>query len=69
MSEYVIWSILAAVLIGAELMTGTFYLLVYGIAAAVAGLAAYLGAGLVAQLIVAALISTAGTLIDRKSVV
>jgi len=30
---------------GVELTSGTFYLLVYGVAAAVAGVAAWLGAG------------------------
>jgi membrane protein implicated in regulation of membrane protease activity len=66
MSEHAIWWILAALLVGAELMTGTFYLLVYGIAAVAAGGAAYLGAGVVGQLVVAAAIGTAGTLILQK---
>jgi membrane protein implicated in regulation of membrane protease activity len=66
MSEHAIWWILAAVLVGAELMSGTFYLLVYGIAAVAAGAAAYLGMGLIGQLVVAAVIGSAGTLILRK---
>jgi membrane protein implicated in regulation of membrane protease activity len=43
MSELWIWWIAAAVLIGAELVTGTFYLLAVGLAAAIGGLAAWLG--------------------------
>ena len=40
MSELWIWWIAAAVLIGAELVTGTFYLLAVGLAAAIGGLLA-----------------------------
>ena len=62
MQAYAAWWILAAVLVGAELASGTFYLLVYGLAAAVAGVAAWLGAGMVVQLLTAAVIGVAGTL-------
>jgi membrane protein implicated in regulation of membrane protease activity len=61
MQEYMVWWILAAVLVGVELTSGTFYLLVYGVAAAVAGVAAWLGAGLVAQLLTASGIALVGT--------
>ena len=37
MQAYVAWWILAAVLVGVELTSGTFYLLLYGLAAAAAG--------------------------------
>jgi membrane protein implicated in regulation of membrane protease activity len=43
MSAYGVWWIAAAVLIGAELLTGTFYLLAVGIGVACGGLAAWLG--------------------------
>ncbi len=59
------WWILAVVLVGLELTTGTFYLLVYGLAAAAAGVAAWIGAGTVIQLITAAVIAAAGTLALR----
>ena len=59
------WWILAAVLVGVELTSGTFYLLVYGLAAAVAGVVAWLGAGVVPQLLAAALIAVLGTLALR----
>ena len=62
MQAYVTWWILAAVLVGVELTSGTFYLLVYGVAAAVAGVAAWFGAGLVAQLLTAGAIAAFGTL-------
>ena len=66
MSAYVIWWIVAFALVAAELTTGTFYLLVYGIAAAAAGIAAWLGLGFIAQLVVAAAIGLAGTVVLKK---
>ena len=48
-----VWWIAAAALVGAELLTGTFYLLAVGIAAAIGGAAAWLGAGLPLQYLVA----------------
>jgi len=66
MQAWFLWWIIAAVLVGIELTTGTFYLLVYGVAAAVAGLAAWLGANLVIQLLVAALIAISGTYALRR---
>lgn len=65
MQAHVWWWILAAVLVGVELTSGTFYLLVYGIAAVAAGLVAWLGAGLVVQLLTAGVIAVAGTLVLR----
>jgi membrane protein implicated in regulation of membrane protease activity len=65
MQAYMWWWILAAALVGVELTSGTFYLLVYGVAAAVAGVAAWLGAGMVVQLLTAALIAVLGTLALR----
>ena len=44
MDNHWIWWILATLLIGAEMLTGTFYLLAVGIAFAVGGVAAWLGA-------------------------
>ncbi|ODU40043.1 MAG: hypothetical protein ABS92_13180 [Thiobacillus sp. SCN 63-374] len=65
MQAYLLWWIVAAVLVGVELTSGTFYLLVYGVAAAVAGLAAWLGASLVTQLLTAGMIAALGTLALR----
>jgi membrane protein implicated in regulation of membrane protease activity len=53
MGGYWVWWIAAAVLVGAELVTGTFYLLVVGIAAALGGMAAWLGAGVPMQFLIA----------------
>ena len=62
MLAHVGWWILAAVLVGVELASGTFYLLVYGVAAAAAGLAAWLGAGMLVQFLTAGVIAVLGTL-------
>ncbi len=53
MSGHWIWWITAALLIGAELVTGTFYLLAIGIAAGLGGAAAWLDAGVPVQFAVA----------------
>jgi membrane protein implicated in regulation of membrane protease activity len=43
MATYLLWAIAGFVLIIAELLTGTFYLLVFGVAALVGALVAWLG--------------------------
>src|SRR5262245_65819080 len=50
------------VLVVAERLTGTFYLLVLGVAALVAAVAAYLGGTLLIQVVVAGAISIGGVL-------
>lgn len=62
-----LWTVLAAVLTVAELMTGSFYLLVLAVSAAVAALGAYLGVlpSLAEQLAVAVLLSIVGVLALR----
>jgi membrane protein implicated in regulation of membrane protease activity len=60
MEEDLIWAILGLTLVIVELLTGTFYLLVLGIAAFGAALAAWLGQGIALQAIVAALIAALG---------
>ena len=66
MEIYIYWFVLALVLLGLEMMTGTFYLLVVAIALAVGGLAALLGLNLVWQLILSAVIGIAGTIVIRR---
>lgn len=66
MSASIIWWILAFALVAIELTSGTFYLLVYGLAAAAAGIAAWLGLGIIAQFVIAAIIGIAGTIALRK---
>jgi membrane protein implicated in regulation of membrane protease activity len=60
MSEWltpaVFWWIAAGVAVAAELVTGTFYLLMAALGLAAAGITAYFGGGFSAQLIVAALV-------------
>ena len=60
MDEDVLWAILGLTLVIVELLTGTFYLLVLGIAAFGAALAAWLGQGFPLQAVVAALIAALG---------
>lgn len=67
MSAYVVWFVIGFVLLIAELLTGTFYLLVLAIAAGVAGVVALSGAVLPLQLVVAAAIGLAGSLWLRRS--
>lgn len=67
MSAYVAWFVIGFVLLIAELLTGTFYLLVLAIAAGVAGLVALAGGSLPLQLVVAAAIGLAGSLWLRRS--
>ncbi len=66
MEIYAYWFLLALVLLGLEMVTGTFYLLVLSIAMAVGGLAALLGAGLVVQLVLGAIAGIVGTVILRR---
>lgn len=54
MGDVTMWWILAGLLVGAELLSGTLYLLMLALGAAVGGVAAWLGIGLVAQIVVAA---------------
>ena len=60
MSGYIVWWIMAAVLVGVELATGTFYLLAVGAAFAIGGLVAWLGFEGWVQFGVASLVSVAG---------
>ena len=60
MDEDFLWSILGLTLVIVELLTGTFYLLVLGIAAFGAALAAWLGQAFPVQAIVAAVIAALG---------
>jgi len=59
---YVVWLIAGFALVIAELVTGTFYLLVLGVAAFAGSGVAYFGGALLAQSIVAAVFAVVGTL-------
>jgi membrane protein implicated in regulation of membrane protease activity len=60
MEADLVWAILGLVLVIVELLSGTFYLLVLGIAAFGAALAAWLGQPFGVQAVVAAAVSAAG---------
>lgn len=60
MDEDFLWAILGLTLVIVELLTGTFFLLMLGIAAFGAALAAWLGHGFGVQSVVAAAIAGAG---------
>ena len=66
MSVNWIWWIAAAAVIGAELVTGTFYLLAIGIAVALGGVAAWFGAGLPLQFGVAGVLGVALTVAAHR---
>lgn len=65
MAVYIYWFLLALVLLGLEMATGTFYLLVLSVAMAVGGSAALLEASVAWQLTLCALAAVAGTLVLR----
>jgi membrane protein implicated in regulation of membrane protease activity len=60
MEEDVLWAILGLALVIIEMLTGTFYLLMLGIAGFGAALAAWLGQPFGVQAVVAAVVSAAG---------
>jgi membrane protein implicated in regulation of membrane protease activity len=60
MEAYLIWLLAGLALVIAELITGTFYLLVLGVAAFGAGAAAWLGAGFPVQVIAAVVVAGVG---------
>ncbi|MBA3023704.1 MAG: NfeD family protein [Sideroxydans sp.] len=66
MEIYVYWFLLALVLVGLEIATGTFYLLVLAVALAVGGAAAVLGAAMVWQFVCSAVTGVAGIVLLRR---
>ena len=66
MAPYVYWFLLALGLIMLEMATGTFYMLVVGLALAVGGFAAYFGLSFPTQMTLSGLAGVAGTLILRR---
>ena len=65
MATYVYWFSLGLVLLGLEITTGTFYILVFAIAMAIGGIAALLQFSIFAQVMIAAVAGVLGTLILR----
>ena len=60
MDHSLVWAVTGLVLVIVELVTGTFYLLMLGVAAFGAALAAWLGLPFSAQTVVAVLVSAIG---------
>ncbi|WP_293777244.1 NfeD family protein [uncultured Oxalicibacterium sp.] len=67
MSDWVIWFVIAGVLVGLEIAIGTFYLLMIGVGAAVGGVAALLGLNGAAQCMVAAIVAALATFFLRRA--
>ena len=67
MNDGMVWFVIAFGLLIAELMTGTFYLLMVAIGCAIGGLAAVFGAELPLQLVSGAAIGFAATFILRRT--
>jgi membrane protein implicated in regulation of membrane protease activity len=66
MAAYIIWWVLAAVLVGIEVVTGTFYLLAVGIAFVAGGIAAIAGASIPVQMLIGAMLGLIGTLLAHR---
>lgn len=66
MADYVLWAAAGLILVIAELVTGTFYLLVLGIAALAGGAVAFFGLGFWGQAIVAAVIAVVGVILIQQ---
>ncbi len=66
MSDTTIWWLVTGGLVAAELMSGTFYLLMLAIGATAAALAAHLGFGLTVQVVTAALIGGSAAVLWRQ---
>ena len=67
MGDWVWWFVLAFVLLVAELLTGTFYLLMIAIALAAAGAISLLGTPLTVQILVAVVVGFSGALFLRRT--
>jgi len=61
MEEWLVWTVAGFALVIAELLTGTFYLLVVGIGAFAGALVAWMGMGDVAQATVAGVVAVVGS--------
>ncbi len=67
MAQWMIWSILAAVLVILELFSGTFYLLMVAVGLAAGAIAAFAGLSLEVQIIIAAVVGVVATSILHRS--
>ena len=66
MDAYLLWAVAGIVLIIVEMLTGTFYLLVLGIAALIAAGAAWFGLSFWVQAVVTAAVTVAGVMLVNR---
>lgn len=66
LSLYIIWLVVGALLIVGEILTGSFYLLIFGLAAWAAAAVAYVGHGINYQLVVLLAIALVGWVLVRR---
>ncbi len=66
MQDYLLWAIVGLVLVIVEVMTGTFYLLVLGIAAFAGGLVAYFNAGIFTQVAATGVVAVIGLFVVQR---
>ena len=66
MDAYLLWLIIGIVLIIVEMTTGTFYLLVLGIAALAAAAAAWFGQSFWVQAVITAAVAVAGVVLVNR---
>lgn len=66
MDAYLLWAVIGIVLVIVEMLTGTFYLLVLGIAAFAAAAAAWLGQSLWVQAVITAAVAVAGVILIKR---
>lgn len=67
MDAYLFWAVTGIVLIIVEMLTGTFYLLVLGVAALAAAAAAWFGQGFWVQAVITAAVSVCGVILVKRS--
>ncbi len=66
MDAYLLWAVIGIVLIIVEMLTGTFYLLVLGVAALAAAAAAWLGQSLWVQAVITAAVAVVGVILIKR---
>lgn len=67
MNDWVMWIVLAGVLLILEMFSGTFYLLMFALSMLAGALAAYMGATVALQMLVVAVVGIVLTVVLRRS--
>lgn len=66
MEAYLLWMVIGIVLVIVEMLTGTLYLLVLGVAALAAAAAAYLGQSFWVQAVIATAVAVVGVILLKR---